>query len=110
DLVQASADGAWPRLHELGPNVPPKLRKLLKVATQYDPDARPQSVAEFKRLLDKATPVISLAQVDPDTLESTDGIWSVTTTAAKDGRLAVDVKRKGRRRGPMCGKDLTPVQ
>lgn len=110
DLVQAAADGDWPRLHELGPNVPPKLRKVLEVATQYDPDGRPQSVAEFKRLLDKATPVVSLAQVDTDTLESTDGIWSVTTTTAKNGRLTVEVKRKGRRRMPMCDKDLTPAQ
>lgn len=110
DLVQAAADGDWPRLHELGPNVPPKLRKLLEVATQYDPDGRPQSVAEFKRLLDRATPVVSLAQVDADTLESTDGIWSVTTIAGKNGRLAVEVKRNGRRRVPMCGKDLSPVQ
>lgn len=108
--MQASADGDWPRLNELGLNVPPKVRRVLEVATRYDPDERPQSVAEFKRLVDKATPVTSFLQVDADTLESVDGIWSVTTSMNNGGRLAVDVKRNGRRRGPLCGKDLTPAQ
>jgi serine/threonine protein kinase len=110
DLVQASADGDWPRLHELGPNVPPRLRKVLEVSTQYDPDARPQSVTEFKRLLDRATPVVSLVEADAGYLESTDGEWSVTTTAKKGGRVDVDVRRNGRRRRIACQQNLTEAQ
>ena len=109
-LVQASADGDWPRLQDLPPNVPPKLRKVLEIATQYDPMARPQTVADFKRILDRATPVVSLVELNAGTLKSTDGTWSVSTATSTNGRVAVDVKRNGRRRTPMCAKDLTPIQ
>lgn len=109
-LVQASADGDWPPLKKLGPNVPPKLRKVIDGSTQYNPDQRAQTVAEFKRQLDRATPVVSLAIVDEDHLESPDGVWSVETTEVKRGRCAVEVRRCGRRRLSLCAKDLTPAQ
>lgn len=110
DLVQAAADGDWPRLHSLGPNIPPKLRKLIETATQYDPDDRPQNVADFKRLLDKATPAISLIQIDRNTFESPDGIWSLNTNASKRGLFDVDVRRNGRRRLSLCKQDQTQAQ
>lgn len=109
-LVHQSAEGEWPRLQELGPNVPPRLYKAIEAATQYDPDARPQSVAEFKRRLDKATPAVSLAIVDGGRLESPGSEWSVTTTHQKNGRSNVEVRKSGRRRVPMGASDLTPAE
>lgn len=109
-LVEGSADGDWPPLNKLGPNVPAKLRRVIQKATQYDPDQRPQSVAEFKRELDRATPVVSLAVSEEGHLASLDGLWSVDTIQSKGGRYSVEVRKNGRRRQPLCSKDLTPDQ
>jgi serine/threonine protein kinase len=110
DLVSASADGDWPPLDKLGPNVPPRLRKVIDAGTQYDPDARPGSVADFKRLLDKATPVVSLAMTGEGVLESTDGTWTVTNIQKRNGRHTVEVRKNDRRRTALCEKDLTAIQ
>lgn len=109
-LVQESADGHWPRLAELPPNVPPRLRKVLDQATQYDPETRPSSVSEFKRLVDRATPAVSFLPPDDDgTLVSSDGIWSITTDPKSD-RFNVDVRKNARRRGELCAAGLTAAQ
>lgn len=110
DLVQASADGVWPRLEELPVNVPARLRRTVDQATQYDVEARPQSVSEFKRFLDKATPAVSFLPPDEEGgLVSTDGVWSITTTS-KSGCFDVDVRKNGRRRGTMCVVEPTAVK
>lgn len=110
DLVQASADGEWPRLDELGPNVPPRVGKLLDQATQYDWDARPSSVSEFKRLLDRATPAVAFGPPDEGgRLVSIDGTWDITTLSKRDG-LSVEVRRNGRRRNELGGTKLTSAQ
>lgn len=109
ELVQASADGDWPRLQELGPHVPPRLRKLLEDATQYDYATRP-SVAEFKRALDRATPAVAFMPTAGGTLESVGGEWSVSTSPTSTGRVRVDVRRNGRRRGPLGKDGLTDAQ
>lgn len=97
-LVEASAEGAWPRLGELGENVPARLRRLIGAATQYDLAARPQTVATFKRLLDKATPAVSFHPVAaPGTLVSSDRTWTIETVERSD-QYAVEVRRHGRRR------------
>lgn len=107
DLVQASADGDWPRLDELSQNVPARLRKVIDRATHYDAAARPQTVAEFKRLLDKATPAVSFQPPGPDgTLVSSDGVWTIATIKA-GGRYRVEVRRRGRRRNPLGLDDAT---
>lgn len=106
ELVQASADADWPRLEELPPNVPPRLRKVLDQATQYDFEARPQSVSEFKRLLDRATPAVSFCPPDDEgTLVSSDGVWSITTMS-KSELFYVDVRRNGRRRSALGAAGL----
>jgi eukaryotic-like serine/threonine-protein kinase len=110
DLVRASADGDWPRLAELPPNVPPRLRRLLDLATRYDVEERPPSVREFKRLLDKATPAVSfLAAKDGCTLISSDGVWSISTTS-KSGRFGVDVRRNGRRQSALGVANKTAAE
>ena len=107
ELVQASADGDWPRMKELPPGIPPRLRRVLDQATQYDIEARPPSVSEFKRRIDKATPAVSfLPPDDAGTLVSCDAVWSIATTP-KSGRFCVDVRKKGRRRSALGAADLT---
>lgn len=110
ELVQASADGDWPRLDELGPHIPPRLRKLLEDATQYDYDARPSSVAEFKRALDRATPAVALMPTADGALEGGGGEWSISTTPTATGRVRVDVRRNGRRRAKLAKDGLTDAQ
>ncbi len=95
DLVRASSDGSWPRVEELGNHVPPRLRKLITQATSYDPARRPQDVATFKRLLDRATPAVAFAPSADDVLTSTDGSWTIDYGQHHD----VVVRKNGRRRG-----------
>lgn len=110
ELVQASADGDWPRLDELPVNVPARLRKLIEASTQYNADARPRSIEEFKRLLDKATPAISFLPPDDDgTLLSSDGDWSITTVETRGG-FDVEVRRRGRRRSQLGAKSMTAAK
>jgi eukaryotic-like serine/threonine-protein kinase len=107
ELVEASADGDWPRLDELTVNVPARIRKLIDAATQYDADARPRSIGEFKQLLDRATPATSfLAPDDHGTLLSSDGDWSITTVD-KRGSFDVEVRRGGRRRNQLGAESMT---
>jgi eukaryotic-like serine/threonine-protein kinase len=110
ELVQASADGDWPRLDDLDINVPPRVRKVIDAATQYDADARPQTVDDFKRLVERATPVVSFLPPAPDgTLVSSDGIWSVGTVE-KAGRYGVEVRRSGRRRNALGADELAAAK
>jgi serine/threonine-protein kinase len=110
DLLQASANGDWPRLDELGSNVPSRLRKLIEAATQYADAARPQTVDDFKRLLDRATPSVSFLPSEADgTLVSSDGTWSIAIVE-KAGRYNVDVRRAGRRRNPLGVGSVTAAK
>jgi serine/threonine protein kinase len=110
ELVQASADGEWPRLDELTPNVPRRVRKVIEAATQYDPDRRPQAVAEFKRQLDRATPTVSLMMVSDDEMRSTDGVWQISSDAGAGDRTAVEVRKNGRRVNARGATGLTSRQ
>lgn len=110
DLVQASADGDWPRLEDLGSNIPARLRKLIEASTSYAASERPQTVDDFKRLLDKATPAVSFFASDPSgTLVSSDGSWSISVTRDA-GNHSVEVRRGGRRRKPLGLLEVTPVK
>ena len=104
ELVQASADGDWPRFDELGPHIPPRLRKLVEDATQYDAAVRPSSIAEFKRALDRVTPAVAFMPTVDGTLKSVGGEWSISTSPTATGRVRVEGRRNGRRRGQL-GKD-----
>jgi len=48
-LVEASANHEWPRLAELGINIPSHLHDVIDRATDYDPSRRQASADEFKR-------------------------------------------------------------
>jgi serine/threonine protein kinase len=104
-LVEASSNGEWPRLGELGVNVPRRLKAVITQATEYDPEKRPQDVGEFKRALDRATPAISLLSNPEGVLVSVDGDWTVEVVKRRDGSDVV-VKRNGRRRNDLGAKEL----
>lgn len=107
-LVADSMNGVWPRLDELGRNVPAKLRKVIEHATQYDPNDRPQDISTFKRELDRATPRVSLVENGDGSMTSADGRWTIVGRIGRDGKHAVDVKRDTRRRTILCAEELTP--
>lgn len=110
ELVRASADGEWPRVGELGVNVPARIRKLIDASTQYDPDARPRTIEEFKRVLDKGTPATSFLPLnDQGTLVSSDGDWSIAMVE-KHGCFDVEVRRGGRRRTKLGAESVTAAQ
>lgn len=48
-LVEASANHEWPRLAELGINIPKRLHDVIDRATDYDPSRRQASADELKR-------------------------------------------------------------
>jgi hypothetical protein len=110
DLLQASANGDWPPLDQLGSNVPSRLRKVVEAATQYTDALRPQTVDAFKRLLDRATPAVSfLPSQANDTLVSSDGNWSIATIE-KGGRYSVEVRRARRRRNLLGVDSVTAAK
>ncbi len=98
-LVEASANGEWPRLNELGPNVPKKLRKVIETATSYDPEQRPATIEDFKRELDNATPAVSFV-VNDGCLESGGGEWAIKVIERK-GKHDVEVRYNRRRKSEM---------
>jgi serine/threonine protein kinase len=103
-LVEACANGEWPRLHELPISVPTRVAKLLKAATTYDAAARPQDATAFKGRLDKVTPAVSFRAPDSQgTLVSGDGRWQIHQRRAGNGWL-VEVTRDGRRRNGLAGQ------
>jgi serine/threonine protein kinase len=109
DLVQACADGEWPDLDALGPNVPKKLRKVIREATTYNVNERTPSIEIFKRNLDKATPAVSFGCAGVNYLTTIDGEWSIEVREGP-GRLRVEVKRRGRRQGALGRDDLTETE
>lgn len=102
-LVEASANGDWPRLEELGPNVPKKLRKVIGTAVQYDPDKRQPSIEAFKKELDKATPAVAFSLGEDSVLTSTTGDWTISTIERK-GTYDIEVRQKTRRKGALGAK------
>lgn len=91
-------------------NVPARLRKVIEVATQYDADARPKTVDDFKRLVEGPTPTVPFLPPALDgTLLSSDGSWSIGI-AEKAGRYSVEVRRSGRRRNALGAADLTAAK
>jgi serine/threonine protein kinase len=97
DLVDASANGEWPRLDELGVNVPKKLRSVIEAGVQYDPDKRPATIEAFKKLVDKATPAISFSLQDDGSLASTAHGWTITMVR-RNGSHDVEVRTADRTR------------
>ena len=106
NLVQASADGEWPRLNELGEHVPPRLRKLVREATTYTVGDRPQTVDEFKQRLDKATPAVAFMVEQEGFLISADGAWSIAILESSGG-CDVEVRRNGRQRRTLGAAGVT---
>lgn len=105
DLVNASANGEWPRLDELSVNVPKKLRAVIEAGVEYDPAKRPATIENFKKLLDKATPAVSFALQQDGSLASTSEGWTIKTVEGK-GVFEVVVRRNNRRRSEYCGDGL----
>lgn len=101
ELIEASVDGDWPRLHELPDNIPKKLRGLIARATDYKTASRPQSAVIFKRELDKVTPATSFYPPDPQgELQSSDGVWCIRQRQGTNA-WSVEVLRAGRRRNDL---------
>jgi serine/threonine protein kinase len=109
DLLEASANGDWPRLDELGPNVPQKLRKVIEQSVQYDPDKRQPTIEAFKKQLDKATPAVSFTVLDEDTLTSSIDDWTISTVEKK-GAYDVEVRQKNRRKLALGATGLTKTK
>lgn len=104
--ITAAAWRKFPALRSvLGPNVPERLTRALVKATEFQPAHRYSSVEAFKRAVDRATPAVSLAMVDAQTMESTDGEWKVEWRLRRAG-WAVAVRRNGRRVGRLCADRL----
>lgn len=107
-LVVDSSNGDWPRLTELGGNVTARLRKVMARATDYLPWRRQPTVDEFKRELDRATPVVGLDLYEDGSMRSADERWTIEVVAARHGDQSVVVKRDGRRRGSLCLDRVDP--
>lgn len=105
-LVDASANGEWPRLEKLGLNVPKKLQTVIAQAVEYDPGERQPSIQAFKRQLDAATPAISFAIELDGSLSSTTEDWTITTVP-KGRTFEVEVRKKGRRRNELGATGLS---
>lgn len=103
-LVQASANHEWPRLAELGVNIPKRLHDVIDRATDYDPSRRQASADEFKRAVDRATPAISLGAKAGGSLATTDGTWTIDVTHGANGWDVV-TRRNNRRVGPQCSTE-----
>lgn len=108
-FLQASADGDWPALDELGLTVPQRLKKVIQKATEYDTTKRPSTIGSFKRSLDKATPAISFVGQPGEIWESTAGEWRVEMIE-DEGVFDVKVQRRGRRRKDLEAERLTRRQ
>jgi serine/threonine protein kinase len=104
-LVEASANGDWPRLEKLGPNVPKKLQKVISQAVEYDPTARQATIQVFKRQLDGATPAVSFAIQADGTLTSTTEGWVIRTVPVGK-TYDVEVRKRGRRRNELGAPGL----
>lgn len=101
-LVIDSSNGDWPRLNELSVNVTARLRKVIEKATDYLPERRQPTIDDFKRELDRSTPVVGLDLYEDGSLRSIDQKWTIEVVPGKDGQQSVAVKRDGRRRGSLC--------
>jgi serine/threonine protein kinase len=86
----------YPPLRLLGLNIPDRLKRVIAHATSYDPAMRYKNVEAFKRAIDRATPNISFACIDPSTLQSADHYWSIRREVGRQGH-SVEVRRNGRR-------------
>jgi serine/threonine protein kinase len=95
----------WPDLDALGINVPTKLRKVIKQATEFEPADRYQEIEGFKRALDAATPALGF-RVGIGQLTSSDGAVTISWNERKRG-YEVEVKVEGRRKGAMGRWDLS---
>jgi len=96
DFLTACADGKWPDQTLLGPNVPTRLRRVIKDATEYGETKRPATARELKRRIDNATPRTSFVADGPTDWKSTDGKLAIRKTQHRNG-LSVNVFRNGRR-------------
>jgi serine/threonine protein kinase len=106
DLLEASLNGDWPRLDDIGIHVPVRLRKVIERATKYQSADRQANIEEFKHEIDRATPKVSLWQ-DGNVLRSSDGEWTVARTQAKDGSYSVATKRRGRQQSELSVSGVT---
>ena len=100
---------AWrqrPDLNTLALHVPDKLRRVLGKATRFDPQNRYESVEEFKRHIDRATPARAFMPGDDGSLVSTDGATIITRISKRTG-CTVEVLINGRRRSADCRTGLT---
>jgi serine/threonine protein kinase len=91
---------AWkkrPDLSTLDLHVPVRLRSVLAKATSVDPDDRYESVEEFKRQIDRATPATAFTRGDGSSLLSTDGKIAITRIMKRTG-CTIEVLINGRRR------------
>ncbi len=91
---------AWkrrPDLGTLGLHVPERLRRLLAKATSFDANDRFESVEEFKRQVDRATPAMSFMPGPDGSLVSTDGTTVIVRTTKPAG-CTIEVLVNGRRR------------
>ncbi len=103
---------AWrrrPDLGTLGLHIPNKLRRVLGKATSFDPDDRYESVEEFKRQIDRATPAMAFRPGADGSLVSTDGAIVITRTTKRTG-CTVEVLVKGRRRNADRRTGLTDAE
>ena len=107
--MEASANGDWPRLDKLGPNVPQKLRKVIEQSVQYDPAKRQPTIEIFKKQLDKATPAVSFTVVDDNTLASSADDWTISTVERK-GAYNVEVRRHNCRKLALGATGVTKAQ
>jgi serine/threonine protein kinase len=109
-FLSACANGDWPAFSALPVNIPSKVKRLLRDATAYDPAARPQSVTEFRRRLDAATPRTSFRSDGPHNLCSVDGEWEIARRSKRHGEFAVEVRRRGRAQSRLSTDGLTDRQ
>jgi serine/threonine protein kinase len=93
----------WAPLTALPLSVPTKLKRVLKKATSYSPADRYETVEDFKRAIDSATPAISFQSVSATSMASVDGVWTLDWHGS-DGSWTVDVRKNGRRKGEMTSK------
>lgn len=103
---------AWkhrPNLGALGLHVPERLRRVIARATSFDPDDRFESVEEFKRQVDRATPAMSFMPDADGSLVSTDGTTVIVRSTKRTG-CTVEVLVNGRRRTADCRKGLTDAE
>jgi serine/threonine protein kinase len=91
----------WNPLSVLDINIPVKLQRVLRKATQFRPDDRYPSVEDFKRAVDGATPRVSFHPPENGSMESSNGEWQIHWTSTRGGHT-VEVLRNGRRRNDMA--------